>query len=506
VTRNQIASDAQALAGDSAPTGRSAAPLAVGSRLGPFEVIRLIALSAGTATYLATDHALGIRVALQEYLPARLMRRDADHSLRALDPAHDQAIARGRHAFIEETRLLARCDHPSLARISQLFEANGTSYRVMPYYDGQPLGEVRRGMGAAPDEAALRALLDDLLGALATLHDSGHVHGGVGPVNILLLADDHPLLLGPGAADREVGDGLVASLMQGVKPSADHPPDGHAEVAAVPLSDPRGDLYALAEVIRFCITGTMPVAGSAPGQRELLTTAIAKAFEPASRPRYSATFISAIDAASSPFVQDWPANAAQFKDWLAVGAPRRSRPIDLSPIPTAVSESMIRRPAPAARRNAGASRSGRRWWWLVGALSLLGAAAIAFRMQPWLASPTPRIERPPVTGQVIVVPPEVTKPPPSVGPTVREAPAAVGAAAPQTPAPTPPAPRPRADRPAPRAAAPDIATQEGATDPRAACAPRTEFALYRCMKTQCNTPQWAAHPQCIRLNELDSIE
>lgn len=505
MTRKQLGSDPQGMA----PSGRGAPVLTAGTRLGLFEVLRVVAQSACSTTYLATDHALGIQVAIQEYLPARFVLRDADQCLRALDPAHDPAIALGRQAFIEEARMLARCDHPSLARVSQLFDANGTSYRVTPFYDGQPLSEVRRSMSAAPDEAALRALLDDLLGALATLHDSGCVHGGVTPASVLLLADDRPLLLGPGAADREVGDGLAPPTMQGLTPSPGHPPDGRAEAAPAAPRDPRVDLHALAEVIRFCITGTLPAASDAPEKRELLAPAIARAFEPAMRPRYSATFISAVDAASSPFVQDWPANAAQLKDWLAVGAPRRSRPIDLSPAPAAMSESVTRRPArPAARGAARGGGSRRRWWWLVAALGALSAGAIVIRMQPWHWPPTPAVERAPqaASGQVSAAPPNTAEPPANAAPSVSEAPVAAGTASPDAPAPAPSAPRSRLDRPAPRAASPVITPPAGATDPRATCAPRTEFALYRCMKTQCSTPQWAEHAQCVRLNELDSIE
>ena len=137
MTRKQLGSDPQGMA----PSGRGAPVLTAGTRLGLFEVLRVVAQSACSTTYLATDHALGIQVAIQEYLPARFVLRDADQCLRALDPAHDPAIALGRQAFIEEARMLARCDHPSLARVSQLFDANGTSYRVTPFYDGQPLSD-----------------------------------------------------------------------------------------------------------------------------------------------------------------------------------------------------------------------------------------------------------------------------------------------------------------------------------------------------------------------------
>ena len=86
--------------------------LAHGARLGAFEIQRVLARSASTLVYVATDHALARQVAIQEYLPARLVRRDADQRLRAVDAWHDDVIARGLRAFIDEARLLAHCDHP----------------------------------------------------------------------------------------------------------------------------------------------------------------------------------------------------------------------------------------------------------------------------------------------------------------------------------------------------------------------------------------------------------
>jgi serine/threonine protein kinase len=43
------------------------------------------------------------------------------------------------------------------------------------------------------------------------------------------------------------------------------------------------------------------------------------------------------------------------------------------------------------------------------------------------------------------------------------------------------------------------------TSPRQQCGSRTEFALYRCMQTQCTQGQWSKHPQCLTLKETDEV-
>jgi len=300
--------------------GQPDAALPAGMRLGAFEIQRVISRSASAVVYLATDHALAVQVAIQEYLPARLMRRDAGLRLVATADWHEAVIVRGLRAFVDEARMLARCEHPSLVRVHHLFESHGSAYRVMPVHAGQRLTDLRREMTAPPDEAALRALLDGLLGAIEAIHRSGHVHGGVSAENILLLADDRPLLLGPSAAAREIGSDLVESLMatlestagtgQAAEPEAGTPPTGAAL-----------DLYRLAEVMRFCIAGEPPASPEALRSREPLARLIARALPAEVRPSYSAALLGALDAAVSPFAEDRPLNVAQFRDWLARGVP-----------------------------------------------------------------------------------------------------------------------------------------------------------------------------------------
>jgi hypothetical protein len=44
-----------------------------------------------------------------------------------------------------------------------------------------------------------------------------------------------------------------------------------------------------------------------------------------------------------------------------------------------------------------------------------------------------------------------------------------------------------------------------ADPPAAVCAPRTNFALYRCMQLQCQQSRYQTHPQCLRLRQNDEL-
>jgi non-specific serine/threonine protein kinase len=487
----------------------------------------------------------------------------------------------------------------------------------MPFYSGRSLLDLRRTMPEAPDEASLRALLDDLLGALEAIHRGGRAHGGVTPGNVLLLGDDRPLLLGPGAAAREIGSDLVDSLMASLEtPPAPEPAD-------VTPSGPIADLYALAEVIRFCITGTpAPVAGPGGG-RESMAEVIARSFEPAARPRYSAELLGTLDAAMSPLAEDWPLSVAQFRTWLARGAPRAlpraalrrealfaaaaEVPAQAAAQPAAgLFPEPPRRPAPDAstirahaepptapmttdrapwlappvRIVVPRKRRGRKLA-MAGALAGLAVVVLAVVSGAWdqvpaialdhlpklgfdrpVDTPAPVMPTEPIAKAPTVAPapaPEATAASANVAPPVvaealpasasvpvpqeqapsasasvpapqAQAPSASASVPPpqaqaQTPvvAPADPATtvaaapdtsakrveksRPAAERPR-RAAAPAAARQQATTaaGPRAACAGKSEFALYRCMQQQCDSSRWYAHPQCIRLRSSDRVD
>ena len=46
----------------------------------------------------------------------------------------------------------------------------------------------------------------------------------------------------------------------------------------------------------------------------------------------------------------------------------------------------------------------------------------------------------------------------------------------------------------------------GPHSPREACGDRSQFALYRCMQTQCASSLWHGHAQCQRLRESDQVD
>ncbi|HEV7915054.1 MAG TPA: protein kinase, partial [Albitalea sp.] len=285
-----------------------------GTPLDTFEIEAVIGASGFGIVYLARDLAFDRHVAIKEYLPDSLALR-GDDGLQVLlrAPTHADAFERGRRAFIDEAELLSRCDHPSLLRVLRHWEANGTAYRAMPHYHGTALLALRQAMHKPPDEASLRAMLDGLTEALETLHAAGCIHREITPASILLLPDDRPLLMDCGAARRAIVGDQARALMTLLAPSF-APPEQTAPAAGRPLG-PWTDLYALAAVVRYCISGQLPppAALRTMPADEPIGRLVARLQRTDPEVHYSPWFVAAIDAALAPRPEDRPQSVAEFR-------------------------------------------------------------------------------------------------------------------------------------------------------------------------------------------------
>ena len=131
-----------------------------------------------------------------------------------------------------------------------------------------------------------------------------------------------------------------------------------------------------------------------------------------------------------------------------------------------------------------------------------GDAALPSPAPPVADLPAPVEPAPPATVSAQPPTPDAVQPPIA-------APAGVPPAAPTASAATAAAPPPapaQTSRESSTTRRRGSATEPASSDPRTACAGRTQFALYRCMQTQCALPRWAAHPECVRLRKSDRVD
>lgn len=289
--------------------------LPIGTMLGEFEITGLIGEGGFGIVYLVYDHSLQRRVALKEYMPSALASRLNDTTVAVKSDRHAETFEAGRRSFINEARMLAQFDNPSLVKVYRFWEANGTAYMVMPFYEGVTLKKALSERAGPPDETWLKRLLAQLLDALDVIHHAQCYHRDIAPDNILLLDDDRPVLLDFGAARRVIGD-MTQALTVILKPGY-APLEQYAETPNM-RQGAWTDLYALAAVAYFAITGHAPIAAVARMVSDSLVP-----LADAAGGRYDAAFLRGIDAALAVKPEDRPQNVAEFRGLLGLDEPQR---------------------------------------------------------------------------------------------------------------------------------------------------------------------------------------
>ena len=283
-------------------------PLAAGARLQEFEISAVIGQGGFGIVYLARDLSLQRSVAIKEYMPAHLAGRDAESTVRPLTAGQAEIFELGRRSFINEARMLARFKHPGLLEVLRFWQQNGTAYMAMPYYDGATLTQYLKRHPGVATEAWLKKTLKPLVDALGHMHAEDCFHRDVAPDNILILKDGSAVLLDLGAARRVIANDAQAMTVM-LKP-------GYAPIEQY-SDDPRfrqgpwTDIYAMAAVFFFGVTGKAPPASASRVMRDSVSPLASV------RPGgFSESFLLAIDKGLSLQPEDRPRSIAEFRALL----------------------------------------------------------------------------------------------------------------------------------------------------------------------------------------------
>jgi serine/threonine protein kinase len=226
--------------------------LPAGALVGRYQVVSVLGQGGFGITYLARDTQLGREVAVKEYLPAALAVRPDGSSVlpRSTEVADDFGWGRGR--FIEEGRTLASLhEAPSIVKVFDFLEANGTAYIVMELLRGRTLEERVKAEGPLPP-AGLQAILSPLLAGLQKVHNVGFLHRDIKPANIMLGADGRPTLIDFGAARAAMAD-RSRSMTAIFTPGYAAP-----EQFTSAKQGPWTDIYGLSATLHYAITGKAP--------------------------------------------------------------------------------------------------------------------------------------------------------------------------------------------------------------------------------------------------------
>ncbi len=154
--------------------------LAPGTRLGSYDILSPLGHGGMGEVYRARDRKLGRDVALK-LLPQSVIG----------DPAR---LAR----FHREAQVLASLNHPHIAQIYEIDDANGASFLVLELVEGATLAERLR-LGPLSVEESVR-IARQIAEAMETAHEKGIIHRDLKPANIALTSKGQVKVLDFGLA------------------------------------------------------------------------------------------------------------------------------------------------------------------------------------------------------------------------------------------------------------------------------------------------------------------
>src|SRR5213596_3408845 len=195
-----------------------------------FRLDDLVALSSERALYRAWDRLLKRPIALR---------------------AHLVPDGPGRAWFLRENETLAALDHPAIRHVYAAGFAGGFAYRTANWVDGESLADaLRRGPRPIP---TAHALVRDLLGGLEHAHARGVIMRRIVPTTLLVEVS---------------GRAVITDLRYANWCLAEVPPEERGaggafvapEVRAGGTGEPASDVYGVAAIVYYALTGQEPDA------------------------------------------------------------------------------------------------------------------------------------------------------------------------------------------------------------------------------------------------------
>jgi len=224
-------------------------PIAIGSRLGPYEILSAIGAGGMGEVYKARDTRLDRTVAIK-VLPGHLAR----------DPQL-------RERFEREARAISALQHPHICVLHDIGQQDGVDYLVMEHLEGETLAD-RLAKGPLTTEQALR-VATEVADALDRAHKAGIVHRDLKPGNIMLTKSGAKVLdfgLAKGRSAAMAATAMTAMVSQSKPLTAEGSIVGTFQYMAPETleggeADARSDIFSFGAVVYEALTGKRAFSG-----------------------------------------------------------------------------------------------------------------------------------------------------------------------------------------------------------------------------------------------------
>ena len=222
--------------------------LAVGTRLGPYEIVAPLGAGGMGEVYRARDPRIRREVAVK-VLPAAY----------AADPDR-------LRRFEQEATAAGGLNHPNVLAIYDVGSEDGVPYLVSELLEGETLRE-RMSQPLPPRRALDHAV--QIARGLAAAHDRGIIHRDLKPENVFVTRDGHLKILDFGlaklrqAAESGAGESDVLTATRGTSPGAVLGTAGYMspeQVRGEP-ADHRSDIFSFGAILYEMLSGRRAFAG-----------------------------------------------------------------------------------------------------------------------------------------------------------------------------------------------------------------------------------------------------
>lgn len=241
---------------------RKNAALAVGATLqnGKYIVEKMLGQGGFGITYLCQQTNLGKHVAIKEFFFSQFCERD-DNTSHVTVPTvgNRDLVEKFRRKFVKEAKLIgSKLSHPSIVRVSDWFDENGTSYYVMDYIEGRSLADMLNERGRLDVDEAIK-IIDNVGNALEYVHARNINHLDIKPANIMLEnASNNVVLIDFGVAKQyDIATGEATTTTPVGRTPGYAPPEQY-KVGGVGQFSPESDIYALGATLYKMLIGETP--------------------------------------------------------------------------------------------------------------------------------------------------------------------------------------------------------------------------------------------------------
>jgi len=187
--------------------------------------------------YNATDKRLGRKVAIKSLHPHL---------------SNDESI---RQRFVEEAKLLAQLNHPTVVKLYDYITSENRFHLIMEYIVGQELNDLIDKVTGPINEIRAIDIFIQILEGIEHIHQKGIIHRDIKPSNIIINNDDNIKLLDFGIAKDSQNDPRLTRVGGNVGGTPMYMSPEH--VSSEPIGV-KSDIYCLGVTLWQMVTGKYP--------------------------------------------------------------------------------------------------------------------------------------------------------------------------------------------------------------------------------------------------------